>query len=96
MSITLELPGYLQERAEALAATRGESVEEIDLQALAVYLEPPLGYIPPEVRMEYSVERMRAYCTKRGLDYDALSDEEHDQLINEIVHEARHGAHGGL
>ena len=37
--------------------------------------------------VDYGDRRMRAICTERGLDWDSLSEDERQQLIDELLHE---------
>ncbi len=37
--------------------------------------------------VDYGDRRMRALCAERDLDWDSLSEDERQQLIDELVHE---------
>jgi len=37
--------------------------------------------------VDYGNQRIRAVCAERGIDWDALNDEERQRLIDEILHE---------
>ncbi len=41
-----------------------------------------------ESLVDYGNERIRAICSERGIDWDTLSDEEREALIDTILHEA--------
>ena len=88
MTITLELPDHLQKQAEALAAERGESVEAVALDLLETSLAIHLAVLPPRtVRMQTAVPRIRALALECGLDWDQMSEEERERLIDVILHE---------
>lgn len=38
--------------------------------------------------VQYGDQRIRALCTKRGIDWDTLSEQERESLIDELLHEA--------
>ena len=40
-----------------------------------------------EILTDYGNQRMRALCTERGLDWDSLSEDERQQLIDDLLHE---------
>ncbi|RKU35132.1 hypothetical protein C6496_17735 [Candidatus Poribacteria bacterium] len=40
-------------------------------------------------RMEYAESKVRQLCAERGLDWDAMTDEERLYFIDDIVHEDR-------
>ena len=40
-------------------------------------------------RLDSAEERMRALCTKRGLDWDALTETERENLVDDLIHEDR-------
>ena len=40
-------------------------------------------------RMKYLESKVREVCTERGLDWDAMTDEERQDFINDVVHEDR-------
>ena len=42
-----------------------------------------------EQRVVYAESQIRQLCEKRGLDWDAMSDEEREALIDNLVHEDR-------
>ena len=37
--------------------------------------------------VDYGNERIRALCAERGIDWDSLSEEERQQLIDDLLHE---------
>jgi len=41
-----------------------------------------------EQMVKYGDRRIRAICTQRGIEWDNLSEQERQKLINEILHEA--------
>ena len=58
-------------------------------QALLRALIPDLEDL--ETLVDYGNRRIRAIRAQRGLDWDALSDDERMQLIDDLRHEDRHG-----
>ncbi|GAB4543566.1 MAG: hypothetical protein Kow0063_36820 [Anaerolineae bacterium] len=54
-------------------------------QAVLRVLIPELDKL--EVLVDYGTERMRQLCAARGMDWDSLSEEERQQLIDELLHE---------
>jgi hypothetical protein len=42
-----------------------------------------------EERMVYAESQIRQLCEQRGLDWNAMSDEERETFIDELVHEDR-------
>ncbi len=40
-------------------------------------------------RMQYLESKVQDVCAKRGLDWNAMSDEERQDFINDVVHEDR-------
>jgi len=41
-----------------------------------------------EALVDYGARRARALCAERGLDWDNLTEDERQQLIDELLHEA--------
>jgi len=41
-----------------------------------------------EALVDYGSERIRALCAQRGIDWDTLSEDERQRLIDELLHEA--------
>jgi len=41
-----------------------------------------------EALVDYGAERIRTLCAQRGIDWDSLSEEERERLIDEWLHEA--------
>lgn len=41
-----------------------------------------------EALVDYGGRRARALCTERGLDWDSLTEDGRQQLIDELLHEA--------
>ncbi|MDQ4074851.1 MAG: hypothetical protein M3220_01255 [Chloroflexota bacterium] len=88
MTITLELPQHLQERAEALAAQRGEHVEVVALDLLIEALEIHAGGLPTRTeRQAYALPHLRQLTAERGLDWDHLNEEARERLIDDLLHE---------
>ena len=44
-----------------------------------------------ELQMKHSEPSIRQECAQRGLDWDAMDDEERLDFINDIIHEDRAG-----
>ena len=42
-----------------------------------------------EERMKYAESKVRKLCVERGLDWDAMSEDERLYFINDLVHEDR-------
>ena len=42
-----------------------------------------------EEQMRYGESKVRQLCAKRGLDWDAMSEQEREDFIDDIVHEDR-------
>lgn len=88
MTIILELPDHLQKQAETLAAARGESVEAIALDLLETSLIIHAESLPqPSDRQRAAVPYMRFLAEQRGLEWDTMSDEAREQLIDDLLHE---------
>jgi len=41
-----------------------------------------------EALVDYGDKRIRALCAQRGIDWDALSEEERQTLIDDLLHKA--------
>ena len=54
-------------------------------RALLRVLIPRLDEL--ETLVDYGDARIRQLCEQRGLDWDSLSEEERERLIDELVHE---------
>jgi len=39
--------------------------------------------------MEYAEEQLRRACTERGLDWDKMSEDQREALVDDLVHEDR-------
>jgi hypothetical protein len=63
-------------------------------------IRPPTGVILPEGeievvvrprpnRMARSEDRLRQVCAQRGLDWDKLTEDERERLIDDLMHEDR-------
>jgi hypothetical protein len=75
--ITLEVPeSQLVEWVLQLSPTAKQTV----LKALI----PRLDEL--EVLVDYGSQRMRALCVERGLDWDSLTEDERQQLVDELLH----------
>jgi hypothetical protein len=55
-------------------------------QAVLRVLIPELDEL--EALVDYGSQRMRQICSERGLDWDSLSENERQQLVDELLHEA--------
>lgn len=42
-----------------------------------------------EERMKYGEEQLRRLCSGRGLDWDKMSEEQREALVDDLVHEDR-------
>lgn len=42
-----------------------------------------------EVRLEYAEAQLRQICAERGRDWDAMTEEEREAFIDDLVHEGR-------
>jgi predicted Fe-S protein YdhL (DUF1289 family) len=40
-----------------------------------------------EALVDYGGERIRALCTGRGLDWDSMTEQDRERLIDELLHE---------
>ena len=59
-------------------------------EKLAVVLALAKESLPRRTeRMQYLESKVRDVCTKRGLNWDTMTDEERQDFINDIVHEDR-------
>ena len=76
--VTLEVPeSQVLEWVEQLTPEVKQSV----LRALI----PRLDQL--ESLVDYGSRRARALCAERGLDWDGLTDDERQRLIDELLHE---------
>jgi hypothetical protein len=55
-------------------------------QAVLRALIPELDEL--EALMDYGSQRMRQLCAERGVDWDSLSEDERQKLVDELLHEA--------
>jgi hypothetical protein len=55
-------------------------------QAVLRVLIPELDEL--EALVDYGSQRMRQLCAERGVDWDSLSEEKRQQLVDELLHEA--------
>jgi hypothetical protein len=55
-------------------------------QAVLRVLIPELDEF--ESLVNYGSQRMRQLCAERGLDWDSLSEDERQQLVDELLHKA--------
>jgi hypothetical protein len=77
--ITLEVPeSQVVEWVQRLSPVAKQSV----LRALI----PRLSEL--EALVDYGGQRARALCAERGLDWDDLTEDERQQLVDELLHEA--------
>lgn len=56
-------------------------------QALLRTLIPGLHQL--EALVDHGAQQARAICAERGLDWDRLTEEEREQLVDELLHEAQ-------
>ncbi len=42
-----------------------------------------------EERLDYAEAQLRQLCAERGLDWDAMSEEEREAFVDDLVHEDR-------
>jgi len=81
--ITLEVPeSQLVEWVLQLSPTAKQSV----LRALV----PRFDEL--EILVDYGSQQIRTLCAERGLDWDGLTEDERQQLIDELLHENESGA----
>jgi len=79
LQITLDIPeSQVVEWVQQLSPTAKQSV----LRALVPHLDEL------DALVDYGSQRMRTLCAQRGLDWDSLSEEERQQLIDQLLHEA--------
>jgi hypothetical protein len=78
-TITLEVP-------EAQVIQWVQKLSPQSKQKLLRLLIPQLDDI--ESLVDYGQQRMREVCARRGMDWDALSEDERDQLVDQLLHEA--------
>ena len=55
-------------------------------QAVLRVLIPELDRL--DALVDYGSHRMRQFCAEQGLDWDSLSEDERQQLVDELLHEA--------
>jgi hypothetical protein len=53
-------------------------------QAVLRVLIPELDEL--EALVDYGSQQMRQICAERGLDWDSLSEDERQQLVDELLH----------
>jgi len=78
-TITLEIP-------ESQVVEWVQQLSPVAKQAVLRALVPRLDEL--EALVDYGSQRVRALCAERGLDWDALTEDERQQLIDELLHEA--------
>jgi hypothetical protein len=78
-TITLEIP-------ESQVVEWVQQLSPVAKQAVLRALIPRLDEL--EALVDYGSQRVRALCAERGLDWDALTEDERQQLIDELLHEA--------
>ena len=75
--VTLEVPeSQVVEWVEQLSPEAKQSI----LRALI----PRLDQL--EALVDYGSQRARALCAERGLDWDGMTEEERQQLVDELLH----------
>jgi hypothetical protein len=78
-TITLEIP-------ESQVVEWVQQLSPVAKQAVLKALVPRLDEL--EALVDYGSQRVRALCAERGLDWDALTEDKRQQLIDELLHEA--------
>ena len=81
--VTLEIP-------ESQVVDWVQQISPAAKQAVLKTLIPRLDEF--ENLVDYGNRRMYALCAERGLDWDSLTDDERQQLIDELLHESESGA----
>ena len=77
LQITLDIPeSQVVEWVQQLSPTAKQAV----LRALV----PQIDEL--DALVGYGSQRMRALCAERGLDWDSLSEEERQRLIDQLLH----------
>jgi hypothetical protein len=77
--ITLEVP-------ESQVVEWVQQLSPVAKQAVLRALIPRLDEL--EALVDYGSQRVRALCAERGLDWDGLTEDERQRLIDELLHEA--------
>ena len=78
-TVTLEVPeSQLVQWVQQLPPAAKQSV----LRALISGLDDL------ESLVDYGSERIRELCARRGIDWDKLSDDERQRLVDDLLHEA--------
>ncbi|NCP15563.1 hypothetical protein GW866_00765 [bacterium] len=78
-TITLEIP---ETQLVELLRRLSPAAKRSALKALI----PELDEL--EQLMNYGDKRIRAICARRGIDWDSLTEQERQKLIDDILHEA--------
>jgi len=78
-TITLEVP-------EAQVVEWVQKLSPTAKQAVLKALIPQLDEL--EALVDYGSQRMRELCAQRGLDWDNLTEDERQRLVDELLHEA--------
>ena len=78
-TITLEIP-------ESQVVEWVQQLSPVAKQAVLRALSPRLDEL--EAGVDYGSPRVREICAERGLDWNAVTEEERQQLIDELLHEA--------
>jgi hypothetical protein len=47
------------------------------------------GQAQRETRLDYAETQLRKLCTERGMDWDALKEEEREAFVDDLIHEDR-------
>jgi hypothetical protein len=76
--ITLEIP----------EAQLVEWVQQLPLAAKQSVLRALIPRLDELVLVDYGSQRMRALCAERGLNWDQLTEDERERLVDELLHEA--------
>ena len=76
-TITLEIP-------ESQLVKWIQQLSPSGKQAVLRALIPEIDRL--DAMVDYGSQRMRQLCTERGLDWDSLSEEERQQLVDDLLH----------
>jgi hypothetical protein len=78
-TITLEVPEtQVVEWVRQLSPAAKQAVLQVLIPRLSEF----------ETLVDYGSERMRELCAKRGINWDSLTEDEREQLIDKVLHEA--------
>ncbi len=77
--LTLEIP-------ESQVVKWIKHLSPVGVRAVLKAIIPRLDEL--EALVDYGGQQMRALCTERGIDWDHLTEQERQQLVDEMLHEA--------